>query len=195
MHLASAADSLATCTLYVCVFFPWGKLLLICSYFPDSIFLFSFQFLPHTCTYMSFPASYFLRDQRLTLLPIAGLTSLSYFSWHRSSQSDIQSLILLYVSIIILPQFCMLFPCLWWEDREWEKKPPAQLTASAPYALCFGLVIIPWSVPAFGFPIQIIWISFLLLLQALMCGVIQCNCRLLPHGWGSNKHLSHVGFV
>lgn len=144
-----------------------------------------------TCMYVSFPASCFFHNQCLNLLPITGLTSpsLSHFSLHRFFRSDTQSLtLLLCISIIILPQFCMFFPCRWWEHREQEKKPAAQLTASVPYArdLCFGSVTTPWSLLAFGFPVQIIRISFLLLLQALTCCVVQLKCLSLPHGWGSN---------
>lgn len=38
------------------------------------------------------------------------------------------------LSLIILPQFCMFLPCLQWEHREHEKKPPA--TSSPAYCLC-----------------------------------------------------------
>lgn len=88
--------------------------------------------------------------------------------------------------------------------RSTEKKrrnlqpPTAQLTASAPYArdLCFGLVTTPWAVPAFGFSMRIIWINFLLLLQAFTCCVVQFKCLSLPRWWGSNtQHPSHVGSV
>lgn len=53
------------------------------------------------------------------------------------------------------------------ENKKRNLHPPtAQLTASAPYArdLGFALVTTPWFFLAFEFPIQIIWIRFLLLL-------------------------------
>lgn len=191
--------------LYICVFSPWGKLFsFICSEFPDSllIFLFSFQFLPHTLLIHRFLSllTTFFHNQCLILLPITGLPSpsLSYFSLHRSFWSDIQSLSISLLLFSLHTACSFLSYGVSTENKRRNLQPfTAQLTASAPHAgkLCFGLVTTPQSVPAFGFPVQIIWMSCLLLLQALACHVVQLKCLPLPHGWGNNtQHASHVGF-
>ena len=113
------------------------------------IFLFSFQFLPHTCMYVSLPASYlFFLINASSCFPWLVTPPLPYRISHYTVPSDLTSSLSHFsVSLLsVMPQFCTFFPCLWWECKRTSEDTSSHLQPTLlPLLHKPGICALVWS--------------------------------------------------